>query len=171
MGVKQVIESECDGITGKCIRIPFEFSDLSSLPKGKKVGDCIVLAPLTTRTWYKLKPLLLSIEKEDAEKLFSRQNGEFPPDALAAAGKYDELLLDIVCIGIHNKRGDPPRWFREVLKDNTTWEDIYILLHLLFIRLFHNPFSNSITLLRNVSPFDEEEIIALRNNLAMWTAR
>ncbi|MCC8172573.1 MAG: hypothetical protein LIP00_12505 [Parabacteroides sp.] len=171
MGVKQIIKSECDVIADGPVRIPFDFSDLSSLPKGKKVGDSIVLSPLKTRTWYKLKPLLLSIEKEDAEKLLSRKNGEFHLEAMAVAAKYDELLLDVVCIGIHNKKGDPPRWFREVLKDNTTWEDIYILLHVLFFRLFHNPFSNSITLLRNVSPLDEEEMIALRNNLAMWTAR
>ncbi|MEG1543221.1 MAG: hypothetical protein RR382_01675, partial [Tannerellaceae bacterium] len=32
-------------------------------------------------------------------------------------------FFEIVCIGIHNKRGDMPVWFREVLKDNCTWQD------------------------------------------------
>ena len=26
--------------------------------------------------------------------------------------KYDELIFEIVCLGIHNKKGDMPAWFR-----------------------------------------------------------
>lgn len=78
--------------------------------------------------------------------------------------KYDELIFEIVCIGIHNRKGDMPEWFREALKDNCSWQDTYILLNAILFRLNTNSFSNTITLLQSVSPLGEEEIIALQEN-------
>lgn len=167
MGIKQIIKSESDVVTRLPVKIPFEFKDLSSLPKDKNIGDCIVITPIKTRTWFKLKPLLLEIDKEDLAKLTAKDE-PFKPEMIDVMNKYDCLLYDIVCIGIHNKNGDPPLWFRKVLQDNSTWEDIYILLNAIFFRLFHNPFSKSITLLKSVSPIGEEEIIALQRKREMW---
>ena len=82
--------------------------------------------------------------------------------------KYDELIFEIVCLGIHNKKGDMPAWFREVLKDNCTWEDLYILLNAILFRLGCNPFSRTIIALEAVSPLSEEEIIALQENNETW---
>ncbi|QIK58808.1 hypothetical protein G7050_02695 [Dysgonomonas sp. HDW5A] len=168
MSVKQVIQLESSAVTGQPITIPFEFSDLSSLPAGKKVGDNIVIRPITVRTWFKLKPLLIQIDSEDTDKLTVKKDIEFDSSIEQLISKYDELLFDIVCIGIHNKKGDMPDWFKDVLKDNCTWNDIYILLNAILFRLNYNPFFNSITLCKNVSPLSEEEIIALQKNQKTW---
>lgn len=167
MSIKQIIKSESDVVTSQPVKIPFEFEDLSSLPKGKQMSDHIVITPIKTCTWFKLKPLLVQINKEDLEKITAKDE-PFKPEIRDIMSKYDMLLLDIVCIGIHNKNSEPPAWFRKVLMDNSTWEDIYILLNAIFFRLFHNPFLKSITLLKNVSPIGEEEIIALQRKREMW---
>lgn len=82
--------------------------------------------------------------------------------------KYGELLLDIICLGIHNKPSDPPKWFKQALADNSTWEDIRILFNAIIYRIGYHPFCTSITMLRNVSPLRETEIIAARKNLQSW---
>lgn len=64
-----------------------------------------------------------------------------------------------------------PAWFREVLKDNCIWEDIYILLNAILFRIGCNPFSRTITALEAVSPLSEEELIALQKNSETWKNR
>lgn len=166
--IKELIQLETDTVIEKPLKIPFDFDNKESLPKGKDPGDCIVISPITVRTWFKLKPLLLSIDNKDFDKLVAKE--ELLPDAELSEiiGKYDELLLDIICIGIHNKKSDPPAWFKEVLKDNCTWKDIYILLNAVLFRIGYNPFCKSITILKNVSPLTEAEIIAAQKNLESW---
>lgn len=171
MSVKQVIKLESEAVTGQPIKIPFEFSDRSSIPEGKNPGDTIVIKPITVRTWERLKPLLVLIEQDDKDKLVALKDSAFNSEIESLMSKYDSLLFEIVCIGIHNKKGDMPNWFKEVLKDNCTWEDIYILLNAIFFRLLINPFSNSITLLKSVSPMSEEEIIALQKNSQTWRSK
>ena len=164
--IKNLLHIESDTITDKPIRIPFDFAIKDSIPSGKDVGDSIVILPITVRTWFKLKPLIMSIEKEDFNKLIEKE--ERTPDAelTEIIARYDELLFEIICIGIHNKKSDPPAWFREVLKDNCTWQDVYILLNAIFFRIGYNPFYNSITMLMSdVSPMTEAEIIAAQKNL------
>lgn len=168
MSVKQVIQLESEASISKPVKIPFEFSDESSIPKGKDAGECIIIRPITVRTWFKLKPYLVLIDQKDVDLLSAKQGMEFDSKLKEIVNKYDELLFEIVCIGIHNKKGDMPGWFKEVLKDNCTWEDIYILLNAILFRLNFNPFSNSITLCKNVSPLSEEEIIALQKNNETW---
>ena len=97
----------------------------------------------------------------DKNKGFSNQVAEL-------IAKYDELIFEMVCLGIHNKKGDMPDWFREVLKDNCTWEDIYILLNAVLYRVGCNPFSRTIIALEAVSPLSEVEIIALQKNSETW---
>lgn len=169
MGIKEIIRLEADSVTGKAIKIPFEFSDTSSVPPGKKMGDSIVISPVTVRTWFKLKPLLLQLEKADVEKIIVQEGKDVEPEAPEIMSKYDSLILDIVCLGIHNKKNDPPAWFREVLKDNCTWQDMHVLLNAILFRIGYNPFCKSIMTLKNVSPLDEREIIALSKNQESWT--
>jgi hypothetical protein len=167
--IKQLLHLESDTITDQPIKIPFDFAIKDSIPSGKDVGDSIVISPITVRTWFKMKPLLMSIDKEDFNKLIEK--AERTPDAelTEIIAKYDELLFDIICIGIHNKKSEPPAWFREVLKDNCTWEDVYILLNALFFRIGYNPFCNSITtIMKGVSPMTEAEIIAAQKNLESY---
>lgn len=168
MGVQQIIKLESDAVTDQPITIPYEFPDLSSLPEGKSVGDAIVITPVTVRTWFRLKPLLLEFAAEDLEKLIVRRGETLPPDMPQLMARYDRTVLDIVCLAIHNRPTEPPLWFRAVLVDNSTWEDLHILLNAVLYRLCYNPFINTITLLRVVSPLDEAEIIALQENNRTW---
>lgn len=167
--IKEFIQLEANTITEQPLKISFDFNNRENVPAGKDPGDNIVISPITVRTWFKLKPLLISIEKEDLNKLIEKQ--ERTPDAelTEIMSKYDDLLIDILCIGIHNKKSDPPKWFKEVLKDNCTWKDVYILLNAIIFRVGYNPFCKSITTVRSVSPLTEAEIIAAQKNLESWT--
>lgn len=167
MEVNKIAQAESDTITGKPIHIPFEFNNKSSLPKGKDPGNCIVIRPITVRTWFIIRPLLMQIDKGDLDKITSKDE-EVNAELFALMNKYAELLLDIVCLGIHNKPTDPPVWFREVLMDNSTWEDIRVLVNAIIYRIGFFPFCNSITTLQSVSPWTEQEMIAARQNLTSW---
>lgn len=167
MDIKLLQALESDTITEKSIKIPFCFKNKDSLPKGKKVGDCIVIKPITVRAWFCIRPLLLKIERDDLPKLISNK-GKLSPEFPEIMNKYGDLLIDIVCIGIHNKATEPPIWFREVLMDNSTWQDIGILLNAILFRIGFFPFCKSITTLKSVSPMDEAEMIAAQKNLESW---
>ena len=166
--IKEFVQLETNTITEQPLKIPFDFSNRESLPSGKDPGDCIVISPITVRTWFKLKPLLLSINKSDFDKIVAKEDPLPEAELTEIISKYDDLLIDILCIGIHNKKSDPPAWFREVLKDNCTWKDIYILLNAILFRIGYNPFCKSITTVQSVSPMDEAEIIAAQRNLESW---
>ena len=168
MSVKQVLQIESNVVTDQPVKIPFEFTRLDLLPEGKKLGDSIVITPLTVRSWFRIKPLLLYIDKQDREILTANKDTGFKNEIADLMAKYDEIIFEIVCLGIHNKRGNMPAWFREVLKDNCTWEDIYILLNAILFRIGCNPFSRTIIALEAVSPLSEVEIIALQKNSETW---
>ena len=168
MSIKQVLQLESESVSCQPVTIPFEFTRLESLPKGKTVGDSIVINPITVRTWFRIKPLLLYIDKEDGAVLVVGKDRGFSSRVAELMAKYDEIVFEIICLGIHNKKGDMPAWFREVLKDNCTWEDIYILLNAILYRIGCNPFSRTIIALEAVSPLSEAEIIALQRNSETW---
>lgn len=165
--IKYLSQVESDTITEQPVKIEFEFNNRESIPEGKDPGNSIIIRALTVRTWFRIRPLLLHIDKEDLEKLIQKE-GEANADIPNIMSKYDELIVEIVSLGIHNKKSDPPEWFREVLIDNTTWEDMRILLNAIIYRIGFFPFCNSITTLANVSPLKTEtEIIAVQN-LTSW---
>lgn len=168
MSVRQVLQIESDVVTNRPVVIPFDFKP-GTIPGGKKAGDSIVITPITVRTEFRIRPLLLRIDKADMDTIIARKGVEFDSTLSGLMAKYDELIFEIVCLGIHNKNGDMPAWFREVLKDNCTWEDIYVLLNAILFRIGCNPFSRTITALKAVSPLSEEEIIALQRNNGSWT--
>jgi len=166
--IKHLSQLESDTITEQAIVIPFDFSNKESVPEGKDLGDTIVIKPITVRTWFRIRPLILQIEKEDLEKIVVKKD-EVNLDLADIMAKYDDLIVDIICLGIHNKKSNPPEWFRDVLIDNTTWEDMRILLNAIIYRIGFFPFCESITMLQNVSPLKTEtEIIAVRRNLMSW---
>lgn len=170
MGVKLILQQESNSATDKPVIIPFEFKDV---PEGKAPGDSIVVRPATVRTWFRLKPLLVLIEKEHLEKIvsFGKTQTTFNDEAREIMNTYDELVFEIVCIGIHNKPGDMPAWFKEVLKDSCTWEDVFVLFNAIVYRLGTTSFLNTITAAAVVSPHGEEEIIALQENKESWTPK
>lgn len=167
MSIKYLSKLESETVTGVAVRIPFEFKNRENVPDGKTMGDSIVIRPLTVRTWFRIRPLLLQIETEDIDHM-TIKDGVPENDFPVMMDKYGVLILDIVCLGIHNKPSEPPEWFRYVLIDNSTWEDIRILLNAVLFRIGYYPFCKSITTLRNVSPLKGTEIIAARKNLESW---
>lgn len=167
MGVRQMLFNEADSVIDKAIKIPYEFRNIPP-EKVKKVGDSIVIHPATVSTWFRLKPLLALIEKKDFDFLIASKDKEINNELMNIISKYDELLFEIVCIGIHNNEGDMPNWFKKALKDSSTWEDVYILLNAILFRLGSGSFLNSIIALEAVSPLDEREIIALQENKKKW---
>lgn len=167
MSVDHLLRLETETVTEMPIKIPFEFNSKGAVPQGKDPGDCIVIRPITVQTWFRLRPLLLQIDSKDLDRMTVKA-GELAEGFSELMDKYGGLLLDIVCIGIHNKPSEPPTWFREVLMDNSTWEDIRILLNAVLYRIGYFPFCTSITTLRNVSPIGETEIIAAQKNLESW---
>lgn len=166
MGVKQAIILESQSVTDQPVEIPFEFKNV---PEGKEVRDNIVVRPITVRTWFQLKPYFLHIEKEDIDLLIaSKDSNSLSAEALRVIEKYDELLFEMICIGLHNKPGNMPEWFKEVLKDSCTWEDMYILWNAIIFRVGAMSFINTITAAKAVSPLDEKEIIAFQENKDSW---
>lgn len=163
--VKQMLQLESDAVVDSSINIPFEFKNV---PEGKNVGDQITISSATVRTWFRLKPLLALVENEDYKTLVANKDQDFSDELRNMMSKYDNLLLEIVYIGIHNKEGDMPKWFKQVLQDSCTWEDIYILLNAILFRIGYTSFTSSIIALKAVSPLSEEEIIALQRNKEKW---
>lgn len=169
MSVRRMMSSEGDIASGRSISIPFDFSKKEHVPAGKSTGYSIVITPITVRSWFRIKPLLATIEKGDLDKLIACTGDKpFGSETMNLMERYDETIFEIVCIGIHNKPGDMPKWFKEVLRDNCTWEDMYVLMNAIFYRLCTNSFTNTITLMKAVSP-REEEIIALQANRKSWS--
>lgn len=168
MSIINFIHLETDAITENPVKIPFEFNDTGSLPEGKVLSDSIVIRPMTVRTWFRIKPLLMEISKEDYDKLIYR-NVKIPDSEIRdIMTKYDNTIAQIVFIGIHNKHGEMPQWFRDVLLANCHWNDLFILLNAILFRIGQQSFCKSITTLRNVSPLTEAEIIAAQKNLESW---
>lgn len=163
---------ESEAVTNRPIEIPFNFDKRDNIPKDKNVGDKIIIKPATVRTWFRLKPLLMSIEREDYDKLLMKGiEAKIPEsDLISLVSKYDELLMEILFIGIHNKVGDMPEWFKDTLRDNCNWRDIQILFNAIVFRLGIQSFCKSITTAVNVSPMTEAEIIAAQKNSESWTS-
>ena len=105
--IKHLSQLESDTITEQAIVIPFDFSNKESVPEGKDLGDTIVIKPITVRTWFRIRPLILQIEKEDLEKIVVKKD-EVNLDLADIMAKYDDLIVDIICLGIHNKKSNPP---------------------------------------------------------------
>ena len=166
--IKDLYIQDCSTAVEQAIKIPFEFSDKSSIPKGVELRDEIVITPITVRSWFKIKSLLIQIDTQDIQKFVCSKDEPYPLHAEEMIAKYDDIILDIVCLGIHNKKTDPPGWFREVLKDNSRWDDILILLNAILFRTGYPAFCRSITTLQSVSPLRMKEIIAFTTNLESW---
>lgn len=73
MSIKNLFQQESESVTGQPVKIPFDFTNRDSIPEGKNPGDCIVIKPITVRTWFKIRPLLLEIEKEDIDRMIVKR--------------------------------------------------------------------------------------------------
>lgn len=50
MSIKNLFQQESESVTEQPVKIPFDFTNRDSIPKGKDPGDCIVIKPITVRT-------------------------------------------------------------------------------------------------------------------------
>lgn len=73
MSIKNLFQQESDSVTEQPVRIPFDFSNRDSIPNGKDPGNSIVIKPITVRTWFRIRPLLLEIEKEDIDRMIVKR--------------------------------------------------------------------------------------------------
>ena len=157
MGIKQIITLESDTVSEKTIRIPFEFTNLESVPEGKQMKNISRSRRLPCVHGSGETPAI-DYHPGRLQVIADIHTETFDPRISEIMNKYDDVILSIVCIGLHNKKSDPSTWFRDTLKDNCTWEDLRILLNAILFRIGYNPFYKSIMTLKNMSPLSEAEI-------------
>jgi len=166
--IAKLLHEQTEAITEKPFILKngedYSINDDSMIPEGKQVHE-ISIRPLKVITVVKLTPLCLQISKEDLKKIIANKKFSFNPQTLELLSKYSELILDIICIGIHNKKGDSPPWFKEFLKVNFTWEDLHVFLNAVFFRMGHQSFYKSTTLVSRMGPMSDKGIIACQKNL------
>ena len=76
MSVKRALQIESDVVTSRSVVIPFEFKP-ETIPAGKNVGDSIVITPITVRTGFRIRPLLLRIDKADKDAIVAHKDVVF----------------------------------------------------------------------------------------------
>ena len=149
MGVNQALRIESDVVAENPVEIPFEFKK-GTYPEDKDPGDRIVIKPITVRTVFRIKPYLAMIDKADLDIITAKKGVAFDSKINEIMTKYEEIIFEIVCLGLYNKKGKMPDWFR----------------------LGCNSFMNTITITMSVvSPLSGAEIIALQKNSESWSKR
>lgn len=164
--VLNILTKQYEDITNKPISFAFKVEHDYMIPAGKKV-DKITIKPILVGVFFKLQPLVMKLEKDDAlSNLLVNSERDFDSKTPEVIDSHIDTVLDIITIGIHNKPGDPPEWFREMLKWNCTWKDLHVFLNAVIFRMGYKNFTKSIILQKNgMSLHNEAEIIALRENL------
>lgn len=167
MSINNFLHIESDVITENPVNIPFEWAIRDHIPADEKPGS-IVIKPLTVRTWFRIKPLILEINHDDYKKIVHSEYQIPDMEIMQLLEKYDSVLMEILFLGIHNQPGEMSEWYKNALIDNCTWKDIHILLNAILFRIGQQSFSKSIITVRNVSPMTELELIAAQKNLESW---
>lgn len=162
--IQQLLQMQMDAVLEKPVSYPVTVDDPSLLPEGKTI-DHITITPLKVRTVMEITPKLMLIDKDDLDKITVKKGADFDPSAPEIFNKYHDLILDIICIGIRNKKGDSPAWFKEFLAGNFTWQELHIFLNAIFFRMNSKSFQSSIILAKRMSPIDDRGIIALQNQM------
>lgn len=159
----EILTRHFEDITNRPITFPFEVTDDSMIPAGKKVNS-IVIKPILVGVVMKLQPLVLQLSQNgDLSKMLVDEKRDFTEETPELFQKYQNLILDIITIGIHNKESDPPEWFKKMLIYNCTWKDLHIFLNAILFRMGFKNFWKSISLIYNgLSLTKEAELIALQ---------
>jgi len=168
--IHALLQYQVESVTEKPVFFNITLEDDSMVPKDKKV-DKITIKPIKVRTVSTLIPLLLKISDEDLEKITANKENAFNPESLEIFSKYHDLILEIICIGIHNNKGTTPPWFKEMLEANFTWQDLHVFLNAILFRMGSQSFHNSIILSSRMSPMDDKGIIAMSKNLKTHQSR
>ncbi|MBR8535385.1 hypothetical protein KDU71_07420 [Carboxylicivirga sediminis] len=168
--IAKLIAEQTDAVTEKPLIFKagdvngFVIDDDSMIPEGKAVNE-IAIRPLKVITVMHLTPLCLSIPKSDLDKIIANKKFNLNTKTIELLHKHADTLLEVICIGLHNRKDDYPAWFKDFLKANFTWEDLHVFLNAILFRMNHKSFLNSIILTKKMSPMDDKGIIACRKNL------
>jgi hypothetical protein len=165
--ILRLISLQSSLITDVPLEIPFSVENDSMLPQGVKM-DSITIHPLKVGTVLRISPLIARIDKKDFEKITVSKDQKYDPGIQGPIEKYSEIILEIICLGIHNRKSPYPDYLKEFLKENCTWEDLHIILNGILFRMGAMSFINSTTALTSVGLMDAAEIIALQKNLERW---
>ena len=163
---QRILEMQAESIMDLPFEVPFEVTDSSMLPEGVVI-ESIKIEPLKVGTVFRINPLLIKIDKEDLKKISVNIERDFDESAPEIFEKYSDLIIQIICIGIHNRKGNYPEYMPEFLKENCRWKDLHMLLNAVVFRMGTLAFIDSTTILTKVGP-GAAEIIALRENLESW---
>jgi len=154
-------------ITGTAAVFDFVGEDKTMLPEGVTM-DKISVYPLKVGTAQRIAAISSGILLEDLDRITVNENAAFDPKAPEIFRKYSDSILDIVCIGIHNKQSQFPEYLKKYLEANCTWEDLHILLNAVLFRMGTMSFISSTTDLKRVGLQSDMELIAMQKNLKSW---
>jgi len=151
--------------------LPAEFDftakDTSMLPEGVTI-EKILIYPLTAATVFRITSVIGQIDQEDLDAITVNKERDYHERAPELFGKYGDVVLDAITLGIHNKKEPPPDYLKEYLQENCTWKDLHVMLNATLYRMGTLAFINSTTEMKKVG-LKAEEIIALQKNLKSWT--
>lgn len=171
---QKLLELQADSIADIPLEVPFDINDTSMLDKdfpmtmeNGKASTKIVIEPQKVGTVQRLTPLIMRIDKEDLEKVTVNTERDFDESAPELFAKYADVIIEIICVGLHNRKGPYPKYMPEFLKENCTWRDLHFFLNAILFRMGTLAFIDSTTMLTKVGP-GAAEIIALQNNLESW---
>ncbi len=142
--------------------------DTSMLPKGVVVDE-IIIHPLKVATVERIYPFYSKIEKEDLQSIVVKEDQDKDPDELTSEviEKYKDVIVEIICLGIHNHSSPYPEYMPEFLKANCPWEDLHFMFNSVLYRMGTRSFVRCVSLLMRVGP-GAAEMIALQKNLESW---
>jgi len=165
--LQKLLDLQADSIADIPLEVPFEAHDRSMLPE-EKTMDKIVIEPQKVGTVFRLIPLINKIKKEDLEKISVNTERDFDESAPELFAKYGEIIIEVICIGLHNRKGTYPEYMPEFLKENCTWGDLHFFLNAILFRMGTIAFINSTTELMKVGPGAVEMIALQKKNLETW---
>lgn len=161
-----LLQLQANQITSVPAEFTFSAEHTDMLPEGVKI-DKIIIYPLKVGTVQRLMPLAASISLADLKKITVNEKTTFHPKAPEIFAKYGDIILEIICIGIHNRQDKYPDYLKEFLRANCTWEDLHIFLNAILFRSGTLSFIASTTDLTKVG-LKDMEIIAMTQNLESW---
>lgn len=165
--ILHLLELQGSLITDVPLEIPFTVDDPSMLPEGI-VMDKIIVNLLKVGTVFRINPLIAKIDNEDLKKVTVSRDQKYDASIQEVFEKYSEVVLEIICMGIHNKNTPYPDYLKDFLRENCTWEDLHIILNAVLFRMGALSFLDSTTEIAKVGLQSAEEIIALQQNLESW---
>ena len=172
--LQEILKHQAESIVDLPHKIPFVINDSSMLredfPVIKKDDQTfteLVIIPAKVVTFLRIYPLIAKIEKEDLEKITVTPERPFDEAAPEIMVKYTDVIIEIICIGLHNRRGEYPEYMPDFIRENCAFRDLHVILNAILFRLGTMAFIDSTTILMKVGP-GAEEMIALQKNLTSW---